>query len=187
MYTDQTGGFPVTSSRGNKYIMIMCDVDGNHIDAEPMKSKMTEAMIDTYLKLWNRLTRTGVITPKLHILDNKAPKGLQEVVKKNCKMQLVPPDTHRSNLAERAIQTFKNHFVSILSGVDKSFPIHLWDRLIPQAVITLNLLHQSHADPNVSAHEYAHGPFDYNATPLKPMGCAVQILNSPERRHSWEE
>ena len=50
-----------------------------------------------------------------------------------------PPDTHRSNLAERAIQTFKNHFVSILLGVDRSFLIKLWDRLLPQAVLTLNL------------------------------------------------
>ncbi len=102
-------------------------------------------------------------------------------------MQLVPPDTHRSNLAERAIQTFKNHFISILSGVDKNFPIRLWDRLLPQAVLTLNLLRHANANPNVSAHHYVHGVFDYNATPLGPMGCAVQILNSKERRQSWEE
>ena len=165
----------------------MCEVDGNYIDAEPMKSKSTESMVQTYLTLWNRLTSSKVISPKLHILDNEAPEGLREVIKSHCKMQLVPPDTHRSNLAERAIQTFKNHLIAILSGVDQSFPMHLWDRLIPQAVLTLNLLRQSHANPNVSAYHYVHGPFDYNSTPLGSMGCAVQILNSPERRKSWEE
>ena len=102
-------------------------------------------------------------------------------------MQLTPPDTHRSNLAERAIQTFKNHFVSILAGVDPNFPIKLWDRLLPQAVLTLNLLRQSNVAPTVSAYQYVNGPFDYNATPLGPMGCAAQVHNSAERRHSWEE
>jgi hypothetical protein len=152
-----------------------------------MKSKTTESMIETYLKLWKRMTSTKVITPKLHILDNEAPEALHEVIKTNCNMQLLPPDTHRSNLAERVIQTFKNHFIAIVSGVDKSCPIKLWDRLIPQAVLTLNLLRQSHADPKISAYQYVHGPFDYNATPLGPMGCAEQIFNSPERRQSWEE
>ncbi|KAL7478323.1 hypothetical protein ACHAW6_004092 [Cyclotella cf. meneghiniana] len=39
--------------------------------------------------------------------------------------QLVPPDIHRRNLADRAIQTFKAHFLSILAGVSKSFPNYL--------------------------------------------------------------
>lgn len=30
VYTNQTGGFPVTSSRGNKYVMVMCKVDGTY-------------------------------------------------------------------------------------------------------------------------------------------------------------
>ena len=29
MYTDQTGRFPVVSSRGNKYVMVACELDGN--------------------------------------------------------------------------------------------------------------------------------------------------------------
>ena len=36
MYTDQTGQFPLTSSRGNKYLMVAVKMDGNYIDAEPM-------------------------------------------------------------------------------------------------------------------------------------------------------
>ena len=81
------------------------------------------------------------VNPKLHILDNEAPTILKMVIKQRCTVQLAPPDTHRRNLAERAIQTFKGHFISILSGgVDKNFPMELWDRLVPQAVLTLNLL-----------------------------------------------
>ncbi len=93
MYTNQTVAFPVTSSRGNKYVMVMCEVDGNYIDAEPMKSRSADTLVQTYLILWNRLTSTKVITPKLHILDNEAPEALQDAIKNHCKMQLVPPNT----------------------------------------------------------------------------------------------
>ncbi len=40
--------------------------------------------------------------------------------------KLVPLDCHRRNMAEQAIQTFKNHFVAILSRVDGRFPLSLW-------------------------------------------------------------
>jgi hypothetical protein len=52
MYTNQTGVFPVTSSHGNKYVMVMCEVNGNHIDAELMKSQTTDLLVQTYLVLW---------------------------------------------------------------------------------------------------------------------------------------
>jgi hypothetical protein len=39
MHCDQTGHFSTTSSRGNKYIMVLVKVDGNYIDTEPMKNK----------------------------------------------------------------------------------------------------------------------------------------------------
>jgi hypothetical protein len=47
---------------------------------------------------------------------------------------------HRCNRAECAIKTFKDHFLSIFVGVDLSFPPYLWDLLLPQAELTLNLL-----------------------------------------------
>ena len=97
---------------------------------------------------------------------------------------LVPSDNHRRNLAERAIQTFKNHFKSILAGVDNSFPMRLWDRLLPQMILTLNLLQQSNGVPAISVWQYVHGNFDYNQMPLAPMGCAVQIHQNSERRAS---
>jgi hypothetical protein len=41
------------------------------------------------------------------------------------KYQLVPPHDHRWNIAETAIKVFKAHFISVLCGCDKSFPLHL--------------------------------------------------------------
>jgi hypothetical protein len=82
--------------------------------------------------------------------------------------QLVPPHCHRRNAAERAIQTFKEHFVAGLSSVDPSFPLHLWDRLLPQAEITLNLLRSSRLHPQLSAAAHFHGIMDYNKTSFAP-------------------
>jgi hypothetical protein len=51
MHTDQSGRFPATSSAGNKYIMTLIKVDGNYIDAEPMKDRTAGSMIKAYLAL----------------------------------------------------------------------------------------------------------------------------------------
>jgi hypothetical protein len=111
----------------------------------------------------------------MQIIDNKASQALQDEIRKNCALQLVPPDTHRQNLAERAIQTFKSHFIAILSGVDNNFPMQLWDQLAPQTILTLNLLHQSHVKSSISAYKHINGKFDYNAMPLGPMDCTIQV------------
>jgi hypothetical protein len=185
MHTDQTGQFPATSSKGDQYIMVLVEVDGNFIDAEPMKNSSEGSMIKAYKALWDRLTSSGTIKPKTHILDNEASVEFKREIQKNCTIQLVPPDNHRQNLAERAIQTFKNHFKSVLAGVDNSFPMRLWDRLLPQTILTLNLLRQANTVPMISAWQYVHGNFDYNKMPLASMGCAVQIHQGSERRASW--
>jgi hypothetical protein len=60
--------------------------------------------------------------------------------KNNMTYQLVPPHNHHRKLAEKSIQTFKAHFISILCGTNTNFPLHLWDQLLPQAEHTLNML-----------------------------------------------
>ena len=122
--TDQTGKFPITSSRGSKYIMVMCEIDGNAILTATMKNRTEGEMIKAYLSLIQRLKNAG-IKPKHQILDNEASEAFKAAIWENCEIQLVPPDTHRRNHAERAIQTFKSHFISILAGVDPSFPMNL--------------------------------------------------------------
>ncbi len=118
---------------------------------------------------------------RMHILDNEASMAFKEAIKQYCNLQSVPPDTHHYNLAERAIQTFKSHFIAILAGVDPSFPMYIWDHLLPQTVLTLNLLRQANANPVISAYEYIHRAFDYNTMSLAPLGCAVQIHEATNR------
>eukprot|EP00804_Cyclotella_cryptica_P028989 CCRYP_012408-RA/>CCRYP_012408-RA protein AED:0.21 eAED:0.21 QI:0/0/0/1/1/1/2/0/880 len=61
----------------------------------------------------------------------------------------------------------------------------LWDKLLPQTEITLNLLCQSNATPTVSAYAHLNGPFDYNKMPLAPMGCNAQIHEKTDSRGTW--
>jgi len=55
-------------------------------------------------------------------------------------MELVPPGCHQRNAAEVAIHNFKAHFLSVLAGVADDFPPSLWDRLLPQTEIMINLI-----------------------------------------------
>jgi uncharacterized protein YgfB (UPF0149 family) len=66
---------------------------------------------------------------------------------KNITFELVPPDQHRRNAAERAVRTFKNHFLAGLATCDPQFPLREWDRLLPQAELTLNLLRNARLNP----------------------------------------
>ena len=61
----------------------------------------------------------------------------------------------------------------------------LWDRLLLQAELTLNLLRQSNTTPTISAYAHLYGPFDYNRMPLAPLGCPVQIHEPPAKRGTW--
>jgi hypothetical protein len=99
--------------------------------------------------------------------------------------QLVPPHCHRRNAAERAIRTFKEHFVAGLSSVDPASPLHLWDRLLPQAEIRLNLLRSSRLHPQLSAAAHFHGLVDYNKTSFAPPGCKIIAHEKPGKRRNW--
>ena len=81
---------------------------------------------------------------KNYILDNECSRDLKLALKKNdIDFELTPPNMHHRNAAERAIRTYKNLVFSGLATCDPSLPISEWDRLLPQATLTLNLLRLS--------------------------------------------
>jgi hypothetical protein len=186
MFSDQTGQFPTRSQRGNKYIMVMVEIDSNAILVEPMKSRKDEEMIRAYNKLLLRLKRAGIV-PKKHVLDNEESENMKNHIRDTCKinMELVPPGCHQRNAAEVAIRNFKAYFLSVLAGVADNFPPSLWDCLLPQTEITINLIRQSNATPNVSAYAHLSGPFNYNKMPLAPMGCEAQVHEKTDKHGTW--
>ena len=180
--TDLPGRLPCTSSRGNNYIFILYDYDSNAILAEPIRSRSSNNLIAGYDACYNRLKEAG-IHPILHRLDNETSRDLRANIKaKGLDYQLVDTYAHRRNLAERAIGTFKSHFISILNGCSNTFPAHLWCRLIPQAVLTLNLLRRSRMNPKLSAYNQIFGMFNFDRTPLAPLGTEVYAYVPKEKR-----
>ena len=103
------------------------------------------------------------------------------------KFQLVPPNDHRQNVAEKAIQVFEGHFISVLCGTNVSFPMQLRCQILRHAEHQLNLLRKSRVDPSKSAFEILHGKHDYNAHPFAPLRSAVELHVMPSKRKTWEE
>ena len=99
----------------------------------------------------------------------------------------LPPaaGTHRCNRAKRAVQAFKNHLIAGLCTVYSKFPLNLWDKWIPQAVLTLNLLQSFRINPCLSTYAQVHGAFDCNQTPLAPPEIKFLVHICPEDRTSW--
>ncbi len=100
--------------------------------------------------------------------------------------ELVPPDCHQRNIAKWAIQTFKNHFVVILSGVDDRFPLSLWCHLVRPAELTVNLLQQSNVVPKILAYAHVHGQHDYMKHLFAPLECVVMAHVKLKNDPSWD-
>jgi hypothetical protein len=151
LYTDLTGKFPVRSSKGNWYVMVCYVFDCNYVKVVPMKSRSASEWVKAYALIHQELTAKG-FKPKLQTLDNEAFFTTNDV-----EYQLVLSHCHRRNAAEREIRTFKQHFVTGLASVDPDFQLYLWDRLLPQAELTLNLIQTSRQHSQLSAAAHFHG------------------------------
>jgi hypothetical protein len=99
--------------------------------------------------------------------------------------QLDLPHYHRRNAAERSIRTFKNHFIAGLCSTNRDFSLNLWEKLMLQCLLTLNLLGRSRINPQLSAQAHMHGAIDFNRTALAPLGTKVLIHEKPDIRGTW--
>jgi hypothetical protein len=63
--------------------------------------------------------------------------------------------------------------------------MHLWDRLLPQAVITLNMLSTSRINPKLSAATHIFGQYDFNRAPMASPGTRIIAHETPNQRRTW--
>ena len=91
---------------------------------------------------------------------------------------------HRRNVAEQAIRTFKNHFIAGLCTLPEELPIELWDELIKQAELTLNLMRGSRLHPQMLAYAHSQGTYRYSKYPIAPPGIKVVVHEKPDQRKS---
>ena len=97
--------------------------------------------------------------------------------------KLVLPEEHWRNMAKKSIQTFKDHFVGVLSGCAKTMPMHLWCQLLPQVERQLLLPWQSRVNPGMSAYAHVYqGQHNYSKHPFVPIGMESLVHVKP---HKW--
>lgn len=131
-YFDLTGRFPHRSFQGNQYIMVSYHYDANSILAEPLRDRTAASLTQAWKKFHDVYASAGV-APTVYVMDNEFSNDLKQAFDKHSiTYQKVPPHSHRNNLAERAIQTYKNHFKAGLASCDPNFPLSLWDQLLHQ-------------------------------------------------------
>ena len=106
-----------------------------------LKNRTGPEIKKAYLSIFNMLKKNRKCTLSTFILDNETSKTLLNVFEKEkIAYQLVPPTIHRRAAAERAIETWNDHFIPGLSSLHPEFPLLEWDWIIYQGMLTLNLL-----------------------------------------------
>jgi hypothetical protein len=185
LYSNLTGAFPFMFLEGNVCFLVVYHYESNAILAVPFPNFTDESILAAYQTQFELLKTKGHKI-QLNVMDNQACNVVKiYLATKGCHNMIVEPNNHRVNVAERAIQTFKAHFISALATTDSNFPLQLWDRLTPHVTATLNMLRPSRLDPSKSAYEAVYEPYDWNRFPLAPPGCKAVIYESPGMRGSW--
>jgi hypothetical protein len=109
IYTDQNGRFPVVPSKGNKYIMVLYEYDGNSTMPEPIKNITTMELLRAFQVMEQKLIARG-LKPRLVRLDIDASQMLNTCLyEHDIIFQLVLTYSHRQNTVECAIISFKDH------------------------------------------------------------------------------
>ena len=133
VFTAQTGPFLVVSTQGNKAVMIMYDYDSNAILVEGITSRGKTELLRAYTILLQRLQQAGM-HPKIQRMDNEVSDIFNKTFlqTQNIAVELTPAHVHRRNAAthvhrrnaaERAIRTWKNHFLAGLASLNPRFPL----------------------------------------------------------------
>ena len=112
----------------------MLEYDSSYILDEPMRNQTTAEILRVHQHLIDRLNERGIF-PIHQVLDNEVSEEYkhQITVLNEMTYQLVFPGDHQWNIAEKAIQIFKDHFVANMCGIDPRCPLHIWCQFLPQA------------------------------------------------------
>ena len=142
MFSNQTGKLPHASSKGNNYQMIVHEIYGNSTWIDPMKNWTKGETILARRHALIRMKLQGIV-PKHQVLDNEISAAYKsEIQATHMTFQLVPPNDHSINVLEKATETWKYHFVGVLTGTASTLSMHFWCQSIPQAELQLLLLRQ---------------------------------------------
>jgi hypothetical protein len=184
-HSDATGRFPHESSTGMKYLLV--SVYDGYIKFNALHDRTSGDYTRAYGDLLDffaeRKKKVTVIK-----LDNEKSAEVEDMFRlRDTEYAYVPPGNHRTLKAERAIRAAKNHILAMLCTADDEFPMYLWDKVLPQAELTINHLRECKSNPAVSAYEgMFNKKYDFDAHPIAPVGIKVIVHDKPDNRASWD-
>jgi len=118
LYNDLTGSFPYMSLEGNVCYLIIYHYESNAILGLPISGFDDNTVFAAYKTQFEFLESKGYKI-KLNVMDNQCKRQIKKFLTDNdCELMLVEPHNHRVNAAKRAIQMFKDHFISALATTD---------------------------------------------------------------------
>ena len=100
--------------------------------------------------------------------------------------QYTPPDMHRTNTAEIALQTYKSCIKSTIASLLPTFPIALWCKLLPQIDLSVNIFRKYRQNLLLSAWAAMGGKYHFDSTPIAPAGSEMLMHENPGRRRTFE-
>jgi hypothetical protein len=123
--SDLTGKFPFISQRGYSYMLI--SIYRGYIHVELMKDKSAAEYLRAMRLIYLFFSTKGH-KPAFQSLDNETSAVMEAFLTEEAKVtfQYVPSGTHRRLRAERAIRSWKNHFLATLATADKEMPTNIY-------------------------------------------------------------
>ena len=168
-----------------EYIFVAYIYKCNSILMRPMKSRKDEHMVQVFEDIYSYLCDRN-LSPSLHIMDNECLKAIHKFIKKEkMNIQLVELHNCRMNAAKPTVKAVKCHTISALATVHPTCPLRLWCKFDPQIQDTLIVMHTARRNSNISAYEDMEGAFDWNKTPLDPLGGKSVVYAELDERPLW--
>ena len=119
-------------------------------------------------------------------MDNECSKCIQNYLEeKETRRHHVAPHAHRVNVAKPAAKKAKYHLIAALATLDWGCPIQLWSKMLKQVQDTLNMFRTSRNDTTKTAYQELEGDFDWNTTPMAPLGTKGSVYIHPDNRNMF--
>jgi hypothetical protein len=150
-----------------------------------MKGASTAAALTTAVEFFRF---KGITLDNIRMDNQSSPEFKTAAANLGLTPNLVASMQKEGNRSERAIQTAKNHIISIRAGFHRDCPTSYLDKCVAQIEMTMNVMHPYEYDPQLSAYDgiFKHS-FDFMTHPIAPLGSKVLTWDSPEKRGSWAD
>jgi hypothetical protein len=161
------------------------DYNSSAILKEPI-SKSGPQILATYKRAIALLARRG-LEAQLENLDNEASAALQQFMSSvNIDYQLAPMYSHRRKFADVPFERSKITSSPVCAAPTRTSRSN-YGTLLPQALLTLNLLRDSSINPKHSAQAQLHDAFYYNRMPLATPGTRYPGIRPREAFNTWHQ